>query len=130
MSPPTYATLLRAITLGTARHELSPSVNEWLDELAATDPTADDAEHLLAALGIQERVHRLTPPRSVIIEEQATAPIESTSPPSPRLAGGLQLILEGTYPDLLDEANRASTPTAVPYPTAPSCRLCTCAPPP
>ena len=104
-SPPSYALLLHAITLGTARRELPPPVTAWLDMLEATDPEADAAEHLLAALALTERTervaHRVGEGTEIVGEP---APEETLTPPSPRLARGLQLILEGTYPDLLDEA--------------------------
>ncbi len=102
---PDYSLLLHAITLGTARRELPAPVADWLDDLEATDPEADAAEQLLAALALTERMHRLT---NRVGEATKTgsdpAPQEVLSPPAPRLARGLQLILEGTYPDLLDEA--------------------------
>ena len=104
MPAPTYPALLRTLTLGTARRELAPEVGEWLDSLDAIDPTADDAERLLAALGITERLHRLRK-RPAGRRDDATqqSPPEHRPAPSPRLARGLQLILEGTYPDLLAE---------------------------
>ncbi|WP_238751613.1 DUF5691 domain-containing protein [Neolewinella maritima] len=104
-APPQYTDLLRALTLGTARRELAPQIGEWLDSLAAIDPTADQAEQLLAALGLTERLHRLQPrPTGATKTPHPTPAAETRTPPSPRLARGLQLILEGTYPDLLDEA--------------------------
>ncbi|WP_420459663.1 DUF5691 domain-containing protein [Neolewinella sp.] len=101
---PTYTDLLRALTLGTARRELAPEIGQWLDSLDAIDPTADDAERLLAALGITERLHRLRErPSGERDDATRQSPPEHRPAPSPRLARGLQLILEGTYPDLLAE---------------------------
>ena len=103
-TPPSYPDLLRALTLGTARRELAPEVGQWLDSLDAIDPTADDAERLLAAVGITERMHRVRE-RPSGGQDDATlqSPPEVRPAPSARLARGLQLILEGTYPDLLAE---------------------------
>ena len=101
---PAYTDLLRALTLGTARRELAPMVGEWLDNLDAIDPTADDAERLLAALGMTERLHRLRERPSIAAGDLTShAPAETRPAPSPRLARGLQLMLEGTYPELLAE---------------------------
>ena len=93
------------MTLGTVRHPPGESVLDWLDEMGAIDPTADGAEQLLAAYGLLERAKRLLPPvvHADVAGQAAEAPPETRHPPSPRLAKGLQLILEGTYGELLDE---------------------------
>lgn len=103
MARPTYPTLLSALTLGTARRELSGEVGEWLDEISATDPTADAAERLLAAFALTERSNRFENQLHLDISDGDIAENESGTPPCARLAKGLQLILEGTYPDLLEE---------------------------
>ncbi len=116
-APPAYSSLLHAITLGTARRTLPASVGNWLEELEATDPEADAGEQLLAALALTERIHRFAERvAAATTTTGAPAPKETRTPPSPRLARGLQLILEGTYPDLLDEAVRlvAARETYVP----------------
>ena len=102
---PTYRELLRSLTLGTARLSPGSEVLEWLDDLGAVDPSADTAEQLLTAYGLLERFQRMQP-RSVRVEEAKVppeSPAEDRQPPAPRLARGLQLILEGTYAELLDE---------------------------
>ncbi|MGB3799000.1 MAG: DUF5691 domain-containing protein, partial [Lewinella sp.] len=56
-------------------------------------------------LGLTERMERLRLKTSDARDiASGIAPPEDQEPPSPRLARGLQLILEGTYPELLDEA--------------------------
>ncbi len=103
--PPAYSSLLQAITLGTARRPLPAAVSGWLEDIEATDPEADAGEQLLAALALRERVERFTDHAGGDIDPAGdSAPEETRTPPYPRLARGLQLILEGTYPDLLDEA--------------------------
>ena len=108
---PSYPTLLSHLTLGTARHPLAPAIIPWLDEREATDPTADDAERLLAAVAFAERLHRLEPavqpdmaPAPAPEKGNAAAPDEDRQPASPRLTRALELIFGGTYPALLPEA--------------------------
>ncbi|WP_116106499.1 DUF5691 domain-containing protein [Lewinella sp. IMCC34191] len=104
-APPTYARLFKSVTLGTVRRPPEPEVLAWLDELGAIDPTADEAEQLLVALGLAERMHRMRLATSSVVDTNSgIAPPEESDPPPPKLARGLQLILEGTYPELLDEA--------------------------
>lgn len=103
-SPPSYAELLHALTLGTARRAIDPAIMEWLDARGAIDPEADGPEQLLAAWALVERAHRLRDrPATARTETDEVAPPETRTPPTPRLARGLQLILEGTYPELLQE---------------------------
>ncbi|MBB4080655.1 hypothetical protein GGR28_003290 [Lewinella aquimaris] len=102
--PPPYTDLLHAVTLGTARRGLSAEVSDWIDELGATDPTADEAERLLAALAIRERIERLQPQQTLLVTGGSDAVAEeSRTAPGAKLARGLQLILGGTYSELLDE---------------------------
>ena len=126
LPPPTYPQLLRALTLGTARRELAPAVGEWLDRRDAIDPTADQSEYLLAAVGLAERLYRRNNLRlpSTDSTPSPTAP-EDRPAPGPRLARGLQLILDGTYPTLLDEAVRLihRRGTYVPYVLLPTFHL-------
>ena len=90
--------------LGTTRRDLPGEIAEWLDGRAATDPTAGAPEHLLAAIAITERLQRLRLPVLSIPRPASVAPAETGVPPTPRMAKALQLILDGTYPGLLDEA--------------------------
>ena len=103
---PQYRDIIRSVTLGTVRRPPGEEVLAWLDELGAIDPTADAAEQVLMALGITERMQRMVPllldPES--LPAGSMAPPEQLAPASPRLARGLELILNGTYPELLDEA--------------------------
>ena len=105
-APPAYPDLLRALALGTARRDLDPAVGQWLDSRDAIDPTADQSEYLLAAVGLAERLYRRHTMRVHTPSDTKgnTAPEETRPAPGPRLTRGLQLILEGTYPGLLDEA--------------------------
>lgn len=98
-----YAQLLSNLTLGTARRTVNPETNAWLEENAALDPTADEAEALLAAYAISERLHRLQPGQTSGLSP-LKAPEESRQSPPPRLARALELILQGTYPGVLPEA--------------------------
>ncbi|PPK88800.1 hypothetical protein CLV84_1772 [Neolewinella xylanilytica] len=103
-SAPPYSELFKSITLGSVRLPTDSRVFEWLDELGAIDPTADNAEQLLAALGLTERMRRMQPlTLPVDTALSGEAPPEDRTAPEPRLARGLQLILEGTYAELLDE---------------------------
>jgi len=98
--------LLRNLTLGTARQDLSEESREWLSARDAVDPTADDAEQLLAAYAIAERLQRLQPTRVNSPKANLLTPpaAEDRQAAPPRLGRGLQLILEGTYPEVLPEA--------------------------
>ncbi len=78
-------------------------MREWLSLRDAVDPTADDAEQLLAAWCIVERLARLEARPGNPSALGSPGP-EVRSPPPPRVARGLQLILEGTYPEVLPEA--------------------------
>jgi len=82
---------------------ISPEVTAWLEEKAALDPTADEAEALLVAYAIVERLHRLQAGRTGEVDS-LVAPEEIRQPPPPRLARALELILRGTYPGVLPEA--------------------------
>jgi len=95
--------LLNTLTLGTARRGLSPGMLSWLKERSALDPEADEAESLLAAFAINERLHRLRPSRA---NEAGSppAPDEDREPAPPRLARALELVLRKTYPGVLPEA--------------------------
>ncbi|THH41799.1 DUF5691 domain-containing protein [Neolewinella litorea] len=102
--PPPYRELLHALTLGTARRSLDPAVMKWLDERGAIDPVADAPEQLLAAWALVERSERVRDrPLGELPTTTAIAPPETLAAPTPRLARGLQLMLEGTYAQLLDE---------------------------
>lgn len=98
-----HSQLLSTLTLGTARRALSPEVTTWLEEKTVLDPTADEAEALLAAYAIAERLHRLNPGRTGEVSS-LVAPEETRQPPPPRLARALELMLRGTYPSILPEA--------------------------
>ncbi|NJB85005.1 hypothetical protein GGR26_000750 [Lewinella marina] len=102
---PSYSDLLHALTLGTARRPVDPAWMEWLDERGAIDPVADAPEQLLASWALIERLHRLRerPVSPAAPDAVDRAPAETLSPPSPRLARGLQLMLEGPYTSLLEE---------------------------
>ena len=120
---PTFSELFKSMTLGTVRHPPDEAVLTWLDDMGAIDPTADGAEQLLAAYGLLERAERLRPSQipAGVIQQEAEAPPETGQAPTPRLARGLQLILEGTYPELLDEGIRLvrDRDTYVPAPLLP-----------
>ena len=122
-SPPSFNEMFRLITLGTARRTPPPELLEWLDGIGAVDPTADHAEQCLMALGITERMQRLVPVQLDVESLPATAqsPAEERPAPSPRLARGLELVLDGTYPELLDEAVGivVDRQTYVPHPLLP-----------
>ena len=117
--PPAYAEMFRLLTLGTARSTPPPDLLDWLDGIGAIDPEADPSEQCLMALGITERMQRLVPlqldPGS--LPPAVTAPVEDRAAPSPRLARGLELVLDGTYPELLREAVEVvlARETYVPY---------------
>lgn len=95
--------LLSTLTLGTARRGVSPEVADWLEENAALDPSADEAEALLAAYAIAERLHRIKAGRKGGVSP-LSAPEETRQLPPPRLARALELVLRGTYPGVLPEA--------------------------
>ena len=97
------AQLLSTLTLGTARRALGTEVGTWLEGNAALDPTADEAEALLAAYAIAERLHRVQAGRRGGLSHPK-APKESRQQAPPRLARALELILQGTYPGVLSEA--------------------------
>ena len=122
-SPPNFTEMLRLVTLGTARRTPPPELLEWLDGIGAVDPTADHAEQCLMALGITERMQRLVPTLldAETLPPTAQAPPEQRQAPSPRLARGLELVLDGTYPELLDEAMEVvlDQNTYVPHPLLP-----------
>ncbi len=103
MPSPPHSALLSALTLGTARQPLPAEAAAWLAEKAAVDPTADAPEQLLAAYAITERLHRLSPGTKGSIAP-AAAPAETRQAPPARLGRALELILRGTYPNVLPEA--------------------------
>lgn len=112
----TIKTLSSILTLGTARQPLPPDVHAWLDEREATDPTADDAERLLAAWAITERLQRLEPGVRIEAREVAAPAAEDRALPSPRLNRGIQLIMGETYAALLPEALRLLEENNIQFP--------------
>lgn len=103
---PSYDTLLRNLTLGTARQAVGEDVVSWLETRDAIDPTANAAEQLLATWSVTERLERLEAGPTVALPEGSLAPVDERSLPGPRLSRGLQLIMRGTYPRILPEALR------------------------
>lgn len=97
--------LLSALTLGTARQDISIELTGWLEEKDALDPTVtpDTAEQLLTAWAITERLQRLQPGSKANPAATAAAPAEDRELPGPRQTRALELILRGTYPALLPE---------------------------
>ena len=98
-----HSSLLAALTLGTARRPPPATVDEWLEEKAAVDQTAEADERLLAAYAVAERLHRLRPGPRGRVEAEA-APPEERAAAAPQLGRALELILRGTYPHVLPEA--------------------------
>lgn len=113
---PKHSDLLRTLTLGTARQKLDDSVTEWLTERDAVDPTAEDGERLLAAWAITERLERLTPGPTVVPPAAAAAPKDERAVPSARLSRGVQLVMQGTYPQLLPEVLKLLTEKDLQFP--------------
>lgn len=113
---PDHALLLRTLTLGTARQGPDPAVDAWLEERDAVDPTADDAERLLAAWAITERTHRLEPRPKVEIPATAAAPPDDRRLPPGKISRGIQLVLRGTYPQLLPEVLRLLAEKKIQFP--------------
>ena len=98
----THAELLRTLTLGTARRAVSTAVHEYLELRDAVDPTADDAEKLLAAWAIQDRLHRFTVPTCPAPAGRATPEVKPA--PNAKLSRALGLLFEDTYAAVLPEA--------------------------
>lgn len=99
-----YPDLLRNLTLGTVRQAVDNEVVAWLEIRDAVDPTADPGEQLLAAWSVTERLHRLEAGEVITLDKVATAPPDERPLPSPKISRGFQLILRGTYPQILPEA--------------------------
>jgi hypothetical protein len=102
--PPDFSQLLSALTLGTARRELPASVREWIEDKTVTDASAEDGEHLLAALALVERTHRLRDRRYATSQLSEPSAPETRPPVDPAFARSLQLIFGGGYESLLEEA--------------------------
>lgn len=111
-----YRSLLSTLTLGTARQPLPAPVGEWLAARAAVDPTADDAERLLAAWAVHERLERLGGGHRVEPAPSATAPPDDRPLPSPKINRGVELIMRGTYPHLLPETLRLLADHQIQFP--------------
>jgi hypothetical protein len=95
--------LLRSLTLGTQRHALREDIAQWVEDQGIVEITADPGERLMAAWSIIERNQRASAAISDF-SPVPEAPREDHSPAPPVVARGLKLILEGVYPDLLQEA--------------------------
>lgn len=102
---PDYHQLLINLTLGTARREPPDKARDWLNERDALDPTADDAEALLAAWTLIERRERLAPATAPPLTANP-APADDLPPPSARLTRRIRLVMNGPYPRLLPEVLR------------------------
>lgn len=113
---PDYAQLLATLTLGTARQPLTDATREWLRRRDAVDPTADDAENLLAAWAVNERLERLTGGKKIELPPSATAPTDERPLPSPKLNRGVQLVIQDTYPRLLSEILRLLEEQKIQFP--------------
>ena len=101
-----FATLLRALTLGTARRPLPAEVRQWLARTEATDPEADEAEGLLAALAVGERLHRTGGrqlPPDVVRSATAATPQDTRPTTDAALTRATELVLNGPYAALLPE---------------------------
>ncbi|MEM9931487.1 MAG: DUF5691 domain-containing protein, partial [Bacteroidota bacterium] len=103
--PSWYDQLLSTLTLGTARKDLRRSLADWLEAKEAMDPTnpLSTEEQLLTTWAITERQMRLKPGVQVGGNE-LVALVETRAYPSPKMARALDLILRGTYPQVLEEA--------------------------
>lgn len=99
-----FGELLQSLTLGIQRHALAETISQWVEDQALVETTADGAERLIAAWAVLERTQRTNHSGSGNFLPVSKAPEESLSPPPPRVARGIKLILEDVYPDLLYEA--------------------------
>lgn len=113
---PDHAQLLATLTLGTARQTLPDAAREWIKQRDAVDPTADDAEHLLAAWAVNERLERLNGGTKIKLAPSATAPADDRALPSPKLNRGMQLVMRNTYPRLLPEVLRLLEDQKIQFP--------------
>lgn len=113
---PNHASLLRTLTLGTARQSLDPAINAWLEERDAVDPTADEAERLLAAWAVTERMHRIEAGQKTDVPTTSTAPPDDRKLPSGKISRGVQLVMRGTYPRLMPEVLRLLAEKDIQFP--------------
>ena len=99
--------LTALLALGTARADLPPEFEEWLEKHEVTDPTAEAAERLLAAISLRERMGRLRD-RTIDLPGDLPAPAPPpTSAPAPaplQRAFSLLLSEDGPYRALLPQA--------------------------